>query len=58
MVCRVRCVQECNIDVVTSITAERFVREYLVPGRPVLLRGYALTWPMRPLLAKDMLAAT
>lgn len=30
----------CDIDVRFNITAEEFYRNYLLPGRPLLLRGF------------------
>ena len=34
----------CQVDVRTNITAKEFYNEYLLPGRPLLLRGYAKKW--------------
>ena len=37
----------CDIDVRFNITAEEFYRNYLLPGRPLLLRGFAKNWTLR-----------
>ena len=34
----------CDVDVRTNITAEEFYTHYLLPGRPLLLRGFAKDW--------------
>jgi hypothetical protein len=37
----------CDIDERVNITASEFYHQYLMPGRPVILRGAALDWPAR-----------
>ena len=50
--------QSCDFDAVESLTARRFVTEYLLPGRPVLLRGVASQSPLRAALARARVAET
>ena len=50
--------QSCDFDAVESLTARRFVTEYLLPGRPVILRGVASQSPLRAALARARVAGT
>jgi hypothetical protein len=38
-------ISRCDIDRRVNLSAEAFVREYLLPGKPVVLRGAAEHWP-------------
>jgi hypothetical protein len=48
----------CEIDVRTELSAPEFLMQYLVPGRPVLLRGAALDWSFRHAWSKQRLLET
>ena len=37
----------CDFDVRENITAEEFYQDYLLPGRPLILRGFAKHWRLR-----------
>jgi ankyrin repeat protein len=45
----------CAIDVRQDLTAPEFLMQYLVPGRPVLLRGAAAGWDFRSAWSKQQL---
>lgn len=48
----------CEIDVRDKLSAPEFLMQYLVPGRPVLVRGAALDWSFRRAWSKQHLLDT
>jgi hypothetical protein len=48
----------CEIDVRDGLSAPEFLMQYLVPGRPVLVRGAALDWGFRRAWSKQHLLDT
>ena len=48
----------CEIDVRAGLSAPEFLMQYLVPGRPVLVRGAASDWGFRRAWSKQKLLHT
>ena len=50
-------IDHCDIDELTTITPDDFFSKYVLPGRPLVLRGFARDWRLRKAWAKDALLA-
>jgi len=47
----------CDIDELTTISADDFYTNYVMAGRPLVLRGFAKDWNVRKAWTKDALLA-